>query len=107
MTVVTVFVMFFSIPASGRNVQAASKAGAYRAKVRFNLYSCSYDAIHSNGSTMYVSNPGGWVYNFPVYEGQVYIADNKGWARYNFWWGDYGIFNAPEGVRLGLLEKIA
>ena len=107
MTIVTVFVVFFSIPASGRNVQAASKAGAYRVKYRFCIYTAALDGQTENGTYAYIKDPCFWVTPHNLYEGEVYQADKNGWAKYYFWWGTYCYFNVQEAVDAGKMVKIA
>lgn len=107
MTVVMVFMIFFGIPASGRNVQAASKAGAYKVTSRFCIYTGALDGQTENGTFAYLSSPGCWVTAHNLYEGQVYQADRDGYAKYYFWWGNYCYFNVQDAVEAGHMIKIA
>lgn len=107
MTVVMVFTIFFGSSASGRNVQAASKAGAYKVTSRFCIYTAVLDGGSSNGKIAYITSPSCWVTAYNLYEGQVYQADKKGYAKYYLWYGGYIIFQVQDAVNAGHMTKIA
>lgn len=105
MTIVMVFTVFFGIPASGRNVQAASKAGAYKVTSRFCIYT---NALDTQSNTYAIQKDVVcWVTAHNLYEGEVYQANKNGYAKYYFWYGGYCYFDVQEAVRSGHMVKIA